>query len=989
MESSTLAIAILIVLVTHLDIQVETLQRTDESHAGYLRLYNGSIILSQQLAYVHQGYGKHIHRKVTLRQPITVKSIADGLERMLALNDIQARRCDDFSARTNFEHVQQFSDPNDNDKPSGLVIVSGSSDHLPTEVEADCERLGMRVPEPDSPMKLRNLGAIMADKQLEHVIISGEYKLGLQTFVSRYTGKPIEETYQNLWKTGSSGHSHLNTIINTCYPTNWRYHLIYNNMNQMTFWQTEHRKPMKQGDYFLSTKYQNWPGYEPQDGPHDDRCTNFEHRTRKLYGKFPVICEVIRSKQPISADFRKFALDQFKYISNSDQELTSSMCHARTETQKRMLLLILRDFNDLIAELGISNEFMQNLIDYIPEKEVHVTLDSGRKKRGLRSILRIAGKSGIFGIGGGIISAFLDAKKERLVDAKIDDLEGIASNVRQLSYANSVKLDQLKQETEETTKVLQAKITFLDAKGNLTNALALVESSIQYLAKEIDVFRNLIRQTSRGEVPEYVSLITQELNIKEILSYKYPTTSNAELAADLEQPIIMMSSRHPGQFELLVNYVLLTSEWDFYTIIPIPAFEEEYRRVRKVPFKHIALDFVSDEYVPIDERQMQECLNGQCVLKGTRQRVQNEECVVSPIMGDKPKHFKCPVEYFSKSNFFYPTPYGVIYSVDKPLTAHAVCPDSKIRGIERRITFKGIGMIQINPGCFVKTHEPDLARFIPRPTTDFINVSKVIDALDIVNNRLILDPPPLIDKGPKNNGTKTDNPIDVDLFVKMIASKTNIMWKILYTIIGVVSFISVLVILVFVAIFYFKRKAYTAWGNFQKNVFKYVDTKWHLSERVMDSLNQVKRQFSRSRSVEDPDSIEEAYANISKQGAKRGYVKRQAPIAPPLPPLRTSGYRGVTSFSSPSSPALSADEDNEEYQEMSTGFQSKLPSLKNYMESLKSAKESAKSAKSAKSSDGNETEMQSLFSITPTESPTSSPKPIKDMGTIKKKRPTD
>jgi hypothetical protein len=216
-------------------------------------------------------------------------------------------------------------------------------------------------------------------------------------------------------------------------------------------------------------------------------------------------------------------------------------------------------------------------------------------------------------------------------------------NTRKLSESNAKKIAELKGQLREIVENFEKMIHFHEFRLNLTNTFALFESAIGYIDKEIDIFRNLIQQTVLGEVPEYMQMLTEELGIQKFLVNTFPTMANAQLAVEVGQPVIIADSKEPGEFILVMNYAVLSDEWDLYKLVPIPTFEGNYIRQRKIPFEYIALNYIHDQYVPIIKDVVKECKKGFCYIPGARQRVQSEECVVSPIVGDKPKNAPCTV----------------------------------------------------------------------------------------------------------------------------------------------------------------------------------------------------------------------------------------------------------------------------------------------------------------------------------------------------------
>jgi hypothetical protein len=714
---------------------VNTLSRNDYSEKGYMRTANGSFILSQQIAYIHQGVAKQIYGRISVTQPISLMDTKNNIEYLFSVNEKIREKCTGISKSFHIPNeVRDFKYPENVEREAHFVLFDSEFKYMPQEIETECHKRNMKVPEPKTKELMIQLNNLRARKSLWGIVVASRFNINAQMFVSPYTGAPIDEVYPSLLNKKETESYNLE-----CSLINWRNHFILTDEKQIRSWKPTHYSRRRTVPFTYQYKY--WPGIpqSEEDSMYDNdgTCRAIAGKVRDGFGSFPLVCEEYGNDENILKELRTQTHKFEKIDSKNERNAYKTKCLAQSEVHRQRLKLILRDFSILVKQLGINQQFMQDLLDdHIPTKSFSVRV--GYQKRSVWSVLKTVGKTGVFGLGGNIVTAFVDAREEKLQDAKIESLQEDMLNTRKLSESNAKKIAELKRQLREIVENFEKMIHFHEFRLNLTNTFALFESAIGYIDKEIDIFRNLIQQTVLGEVPEYMQMLTEELGIQKFLVNTFPTMANAQLAVEVGQPVIIADSKEPGEFILVMNYAVLSDEWDLYKLVPIPTFEGSYIRQRKIPFEYIALDYIHDQYVPIIKDVVKECKKGFCYIPGARQRVQSEECVVSPIVGDKPTNAPCTVDYFAKRNFFYPTQYGIIYSVEKPLTAHVICPDSRVRGSEKNLMFKGIGVLQIAPGCFVQTHEPDLLRFEALPTTRFVNISTTLSMTSIVNTPLQL-----------------------------------------------------------------------------------------------------------------------------------------------------------------------------------------------------------------------------------------------------------
>jgi hypothetical protein len=822
---------------------VFSLSRSDYAEKGYMRTANGSFILSQQIAYIHKGIAKQIEGRISVRQPISLMETKSNLEYLFMATYEAKEQCD--SIRTLYEptdDLHTFDYPDVTDQQGNFVVFDKNSKYTPHEVEARCHRLNMKVPEPETKEQRVALNHLRSKEGLWGILVASTYSINAQAFVSPYSGKPLEEVYPSLLRDSEINNKHAD-----CPIINWNnYFVLIDESTIMSWMSPDFAK--RRGTWF-SRMYKYWPGTpeEIRDEMYDTdgSCPGIPKLVRRNFGVFPLVCQEYDTRESMLKDFHDTTISYAASEKVEGRVAYKDQCLAQYKVQNQRLKLILRDFSILVKQLGIDDSFLQGLINfYIPTMNLNV--HANYAKRSVSSVLKIMSKTGIFGLGGNVVSAFLDARDERMQDARIDSLFEEQAKARQLSLNNAAKIQELKVDLMNNIGQLHAKLTFQERRQNLTSLFALVETAITYLDKEIYVFRTLIQQAVHGEIPEYMQVLTEELGVRKFLKQTFPTMVNADMVVETGQPVIIAESANTGEFILVMNYAVLSNEWDLYQIVPIPSFEGNYIKQRKIPFEYIALDYILDQYVPINKDVIEDCSKGFCYIPGARQRVQSEECAVSPIVGDKPKKAPCTVDYFAKRNFYYPTPYGVIYSVENPLTAHVICPESQTRGSERNLELKGVGVLEITPGCFVQTHEPDLLRFEPLPTTRFVNITTALDVTRIVNTPLQLMADYDMPLAPDTNDTQ----IELTGYVQRILDINHgFMWKIIYTGIAIAVIMVTIFAVSFYKFYWYFRSVRKLKSKIEKKILGYIDEKWQLKEKVAEDLANVKESFAKSLSA--------------------------------------------------------------------------------------------------------------------------------------------
>lgn len=783
---------------------VPTLSTININEEDYIRLEGGKVILSGHLAFIHQGSSRKIEQRVTIKQPISVIGLRDDISMLNDFAKKMTKRCDDLeTSMLPDTGIRSITNEEEIHAESGAYVHMFKGHFFTAnEVRRTCDASGYKMPEPYTEAKRKSLQQFLVEHNLFEALIASEYDLASQSHISPYSGLYLHQRYRGLYK------EYLNQE-DVCVPIDWTFKFKFLTTGEIEPWRAHGYVHKQSSEGFLSRNWYYHPGNKDYADfySYSGVCTNYE-RTIQYHVAHHMVCEIPSGKINAQVRFQDTVKTKIQNDDLRNLKAIKEECRANAKYALRTAQLVHREFEILIHRLGISDDFLKPSPTYE---------ENQRDRRFWNEAISLAGAMGVPGFS--VIDTFLKEDRFQAIESHLDDNKEAVNSVKRLATANQKELDKLRSEIKYQINNVYATVQTVKVHANVTNAAVMVESFGSYVQQELTVFKDLLNQALNREVPDMMGLVPLEMDLEKVVAQSVKTGHNFRLEPDLALPVMIVDSNTLGHFNMIFNYVIITQRFDLFQIISLPRIVGPYMYLQRKLYEYVAIDMTASTFMGLTRTLMKNCQTGQCELKGTLQPIQESQCDVSPILGDI-SEIPCPTTGFPLENFFYPTSFGILYAVDKTLTAHTYCDHMPTVGPANITRLEGIGLIVISPGCRLRVHEPALI-FDSAPREIFFNLPNPADAraISVVPMRI----------SAKNQWHMLDNSSIEEVKHYQLYKKLKIETDSLWTVIGSISLILLLMILISFVILIIgcnctlRGKKYIM--NLKKNMESYTDSK--------------------------------------------------------------------------------------------------------------------------------------------------------------------
>ena len=271
-------------------------------------------------------------------------------------------------------------------------------------------------------------------------------------------------------------------------------------------------------------------------------------------------------------------------------------------------------------------------------------------------------------------------KEVKDLQQRLDDL----GNRVQLTF------QELWKEQEELNIVQTLRTTILQT---ATNSLKIRVEQQGYLEQLMDI----LSAAQQGMIPTQLHQQIQHL----LTPYKregvdiYPADRAVEVASETEKGLLTIYVR------------LLTAipkQWTMFRLYTLPRKQGKRTYELQIPFQYILVHHQLREYIPLEEREAQDCLKGQCRPTAPRRRTRNGPCAIKLLLNREIEEGECFYEQSKKSNELVSTRHGIAYSVQQPTVANIHCLQADRQPeVMRTVVLDNWGSIETTPGCYLET----------------------------------------------------------------------------------------------------------------------------------------------------------------------------------------------------------------------------------------------------------------------------------------------
>ena len=149
--------------------------------------------------------------------------------------------------------------------------------------------------------------------------------------------------------------------------------------------------------------------------------------------------------------------------------------------------------------------------------------------------------------------------------------------------------------------------------------------------------------------------------------------------------------------------------WDLYELTPLPQFDATAAYYVETRYKYVLIDQYQERFVPLDDKQVKECLTGVCVDVEIARRILDERCTINSFIGVAPDP-NCPMRRGDIIPYFKRVRNQIVFSVPHEMEGRLVCSDPAYQrpGSDGTVAIRGTGIIQIPYGCNIKLNAPDI-----------------------------------------------------------------------------------------------------------------------------------------------------------------------------------------------------------------------------------------------------------------------------------------
>ncbi len=172
-----------------------------------------------------------------------------------------------------------------------------------------------------------------------------------------------------------------------------------------------------------------------------------------------------------------------------------------------------------------------------------------------------------------------------------------------------------------------------------------------------------------------------------------------------DPPITVSEATQYGMIQL--NVQLLTAvpkQWTMYRIYTMPRQRGAQAYRVKTPFEYILIHHQLCEYIPLEEREAQDCLSRTCRPTAPRRRARTGPCAIKRLLNREIDTEECTYVRSERKDKLVSTQHGLAYAVHQTTTANIHCLQTDHQPeVMRSITLNDWGTIDTTPGCYIET----------------------------------------------------------------------------------------------------------------------------------------------------------------------------------------------------------------------------------------------------------------------------------------------
>ena len=216
MEATILAVIALSAVVSLSNV-------TEIVPGNYKRLYNGSVIISDHLAYVYRAPLYRVHEVVTASQPVTVQPLVRVWQLLDLLTNKVHRQCtQQVQKAANQSRIfrtgaQLWDEAYKGESPKESQVRSQEGTYIlfptltpqtrytPLQVAALCQSLGYVLPEPVTGETRAELQTFMISSGIERVLTSAKYDLATGLVSFPHSGTLLFEAFDSVYAINQNG----------------------------------------------------------------------------------------------------------------------------------------------------------------------------------------------------------------------------------------------------------------------------------------------------------------------------------------------------------------------------------------------------------------------------------------------------------------------------------------------------------------------------------------------------------------------------------------------------------------------------------------------------------------------------------------------------------------------------------------------------------------------------------------------------------------
>ena len=642
---------------------------------------DGELIISKSTAFSLIGRPNLIKNKQIFHQAYNLTKILDLFDRIAHLGILVTNQCHDYVEKigTNYK---SSSRPKRESSTFGKYEFRQRSPVDIYEAQLRCERIGKKLPEPQTDYELESINTLLKRYSVTKVAVGLIFDHATYSWRYKHTGHIPQDSWFTKNKTWTAEDGKAPTLEA---PLQWR----IDDQNANLFVETPGILVFRS---IGSTKYDN----HYLDNKNIDRYY-MDKRT-------PVICE---SNAQATGDIKGSDPDEQGRL-QSEWARTIDLCEATAAHINQSSIILMDQFARIVNQAGLYFEQPMTVGPYLRKK---LNWDSPLKKKDKRFLLATLGKALSFvpGLAIDLFRGFIFDRKAKRMEGSIEEIMAAVKKHSTQLQAIEVQLLDVQILTQALTQMVQklyhivSSLRDMHAVTQTITAIMIHHQEIILHAQDsLAQLNTVLESLMNQKVP-----ISMTGNIRKFLSIKGENDLTYMLSP--ERPIGVDPIVKNDLIHVYTVFLEGGPKFDLYQVTPLPHFEGGIAVTRKIPYEFILIDGGQKMFTPLTKEDLPFCLTGVCPVRHVLRKVKDDKCGVIALKDDAPFHDDCPAEFSPGDPVFVPTVHGIVYSVPTKITGQLHCPGKLDKaGNEGEYILQGTGVVTVPDGCDLHINDPEL-----------------------------------------------------------------------------------------------------------------------------------------------------------------------------------------------------------------------------------------------------------------------------------------